>query len=84
MIEEGLGGYKDHPEKIIMCAVSHYLVTDLKFALKYQELLSVQATQVFGKIMKRDPNLEKAFEDFGKEILEEQYSTFTKEQDSKV
>lgn len=67
LIEEGLSGYKDHPYKIHFAALSTYAQTDPEFQLKFQEF-SARCQALMMKIMKRDPNIEKEFEDFAKDI----------------
>lgn len=83
LINEGLGGYKDHPIKIIVSALNKYSQTDPEFSLKYL-LVQSQFQELVLKLWNRDPNLMRAFEDFAKDIIEEQDSLIPMRQSSKV
>ena len=85
LIEEGLGGYKDHPEKLIVCAGERYLKTDLEFQLKYQKLIVDQDQELVMKLFTQDPSVNKAIEDFGRILSKNKLiSTIPIRQSSKV
>ena len=73
MKKEGLDGFEDHPDKILGCATQSYLEDD-GFRMKMEELFR-QVGELLTKIYNHDPDVEKAFEELGKGLIDAQEVT---------
>lgn len=69
MKKEGLDGFEDHPDKILAYAMSSFASKDEGYRMKLEKLTN-QTMGLLDKIFLRDPDLEKAIEEFGKDEIE--------------
>lgn len=69
MIKEGLGGFEDHPDKILTYAVELYSSADEGFQMKFEQLTQLTG-ELINKIYVQAPDLNTYLEEFGKEIIE--------------
>ena len=69
--EGGLGSFEDHPDKILGAAVAKYNKVDPAFPKKYVQL-EAENMRVMQKLFQNAPDKDKAIEEFGKSVLEEE------------
>lgn len=67
---EGLGGFEEHPRKLLDSAVSTYQKSDASFKVKYATL-EAEYMQAIEKILQSAADQDSAMESVGKSILEE-------------
>ena len=71
---EGLGGFEDHPDKILGYAIASFSSEDDGFRMKIEEL-TCQTAVLLPKIYNQAPDLEKALEEYGNGIIDAQEVT---------